>query len=135
MIDLDFFKNYNDTYGHTLGDACLKAVAKVFADSVLRPEDFVARYGGEEFVAILPNTGGKGACGVAERILRNVRLLNIPHEKSAAASHVTVSIGITTGSVLNTRDGSEFIKRADEALYISKQSGRNKYTYVHFEEG
>jgi diguanylate cyclase (GGDEF)-like protein len=134
MIDLDFFKNYNDAYGHTMGDTCLKAVAKTFADSVLRPEDFAARYGGEEFIVILPNTGKNGAREVAERILNNVRLLDIPHEKSAAASHVTVSIGITTGHALYTRNGSDFIKRADEALYLSKQGGRNRYTYLAFEE-
>jgi diguanylate cyclase (GGDEF)-like protein len=134
MMDLDFFKNYNDTYGHNMGDACLKAVAKALAVSVLRPEDFVARYGGEEFIAILPNTGENGAYEVAERIFQNVRLLNIPHEKSEAASSVTISIGITTGSVLNTKDGSDFIKRADEALYISKQSGRNRSSYLAFEK-
>jgi diguanylate cyclase (GGDEF)-like protein len=135
MMDLDFFKNYNDAYGHDFGDTCLKTVAKTLADSVLRPEDFVVRYGGEEFVAFLPNTDENGARGVAERILNNVRSLNIPHGKSEAASCVTISIGITTGNVLhNTKDGSEFIKKADEALYKSKQSGRNKYTYLAFKE-
>jgi diguanylate cyclase (GGDEF)-like protein len=134
MMDLDFFKNYNDSYGHTRGDACLKSVAKALEGSLLRPEDFVARYGGEEFAVILPNTGKSGACEVAERILQNVRSLNILHEKSEAASYVTVSIGITTGSALHTRNGADFIKRADEALYISKQTGRNKYTYIALEE-
>jgi diguanylate cyclase (GGDEF)-like protein len=135
MIDLDFFKNYNDAYGHTPGDVCLKAVSKALVDSVLRPEDFIARYGGEEFVAILPNTGEKGARDVAERILQNVRSLNIPHENSEAASCVTVSIGITTGRTLYTRNAVDFIKKADEALYVSKHSGRNRYTYISFEEG
>jgi diguanylate cyclase (GGDEF)-like protein len=134
MMDLDFFKNYNDEYGHDLGDTCLKTVAKTLADSVLRPEDFVARYGGEEFVAFLPNTDEKGASEVAERILNNVRSLKIPHEKSAAANYVTISIGITTGNALQTKDGSEFIKKADEALYKSKQGGRNRYTYIAFKE-
>jgi diguanylate cyclase (GGDEF)-like protein len=117
-----------------MGDACLKAVARVLVTSVFRPDDFVARYGGEEFVAVLPYTDENGAREVAERILRNVKSPSIPHDKSGAVSHVTLSIGITTGDVLDTRNGSEFIKRADEALYVSKQNGRNRYTYLGFKE-
>jgi diguanylate cyclase (GGDEF)-like protein len=134
MLDLDFFKNYNDLYGHALGDACLKAVAKTLEESVLRPEDFVARYGGEEFVVVLPNTGEDGACEIADRILQNVRSRNIPHENSATACHVTLSIGITSGRALYTSSAADFIKKADEAMYMSKQSGRNRYTYLAFKE-
>jgi diguanylate cyclase (GGDEF)-like protein len=134
MTDLDFFKNYNDTYGHNLGDACLKAVAKTLADCLLRPEDFVARYGGEEFVVVLPNTGKSGACDVADRILHNVRSLNIPHENSATACHVTLSVGITSGRALYTNNAADYIKKADQAMYLSKQNGRNRYTYLVFEE-
>jgi len=134
MIDIDFFKKYNDTYGHGEGDVCLKSVAKVLAASVMRPEDFAARYGGEEFVVILPNTGANGACGIADRILENVRACGIPHIKSEAADCVTVSVGVTTARVDPAHDGSGYIKRADKALYLSKENGRNQYTYLDFEE-
>ncbi|MDR1837445.1 MAG: GGDEF domain-containing protein [Treponema sp.] len=134
MIDIDFFKKYNDTYGHGQGDACLKAIAKVLAASVMRPEDFTARYGGEEFVVILPNTDESGACGIADKILENVRACGISHEKSDAANCVTVSIGVTTAHVDLARDGGDYIKRADEALYMSKGNGRNQYTYLDFRE-
>jgi len=134
MMDIDFFKKYNDTYGHSQGDFCLKNVAEAIAGTLSRPDDFVARYGGEEFTVILPDTDSKGAKVIAAKIIANIRARNIPHEKSEAANCVTVSIGITTGNVLQGQSGGEYIKRADEALYISKQSGRNKYTYIDFEE-
>jgi len=134
MLDLDCFKNYNDTYGHIMGDACLKVVAEVLKESITRVDDFVARYGGEEFVVILPNTGESGAHKVANRILDGVRVRSIPHEKSEAAKHVTVSIGITTGQVGYAQSGADYIKRADEAMYISKQGGRNRFTFLNFEE-
>jgi len=132
MLDVDYFKKYNDTYGHKQGDDCLKAVAKAVAGSITRTNDFAARYGGEEFVVILPNTDQAGACLVAQRILDNVRKLNIPHAENAAAPYVTVSVGVTTGLVLYTQSWEDYLKRADEALYMSKQSGRNKYTYLDF---
>jgi diguanylate cyclase (GGDEF)-like protein len=135
MMDIDHFKEYNDTYGHSKGDVCLRSVAEAIRKSVMRQEDSVARYGGEEFAAILPNTDGNGAREVAVKILENVAALNIPHEKSKAASCVTISIGITTGNVLYTKDGFDFIKKADEALYASKQNGRNRYTCIDFEGG
>ena len=134
MMDIDFFKKYNDTYGHSQGDFCLKNVAETLAGSISRPDDFVARYGGEEFAVVLPDTDAKGAQLLAAKILANIRARNIPHEKNEAASCVTISIGITTGNVLHEHDGGEYIKRADEALYMSKQSGRNKYTYLDFKE-
>jgi diguanylate cyclase len=134
MIDIDFFKKYNDTYGHGEGDVCLKSVAKVLAASVMRPEDFAARYGGEEFVVILPNTDADGACGIADKILKNVRACGIPHIKSEAADCVTVSVGVTTARVDPAHNSSGYIKRADEALYLSKENGRNQYTYLDFEE-
>jgi len=130
MMDIDFFKKYNDTYGHSQGDFCLKNVAETLAGSISRPDDFVARYGGEEFAVVLPDTDAKGAQLLAAKILANIRARNIPHEKNEAASCVTISIGITTGNVLHEHDGGEYIKRADEALYMSKQNGRNKYTYI-----
>jgi len=132
MLDIDFFKRYNDTYGHEAGDKCLQAVAHALSYSVSRVNDIVIRYGGEEFAIVLPNTDGDGAKIFAERLLKNVFDLKIPHEKNEAAEYVTVSIGVTTGRVEYKHDLSMYLKRADEALYISKESGRNKYTYLDF---
>jgi diguanylate cyclase (GGDEF)-like protein len=130
MLDIDYFKNYNDTYGHNMGDACLKTLANTFVQSVVRANDFVARFGGEEFVIVLPNTNERGANTVAKRILNDVHERNIPHAKSDVASYVTVSIGSVTGKVIHTYTGADFIKKADQALYISKQNGRDRYTAV-----
>ena len=129
MIDIDHFKQYNDTYGHSEGDNCLKMIAETLAKSVHRPDDFVARYGGEEFVVVLPNVDEKGACEVTERMLTNIRNLQIPHQNNSAANHVTISIGVTTGNVAFTQSPSDYIKQADELLYISKKEGRNRYTF------
>lgn len=132
MMDIDFFKKYNDTYGHSAGDDCLRAVAEAISGSIMRTDDFAARYGGEEFVVVLPNTEESGVRFMANKLLENVRMLNIPHEKSDAASFVTISVGATTGKVEFTHSGVDYIKRADEALYVSKQSGRNRYTFLNF---
>ena len=132
MIDVDFFKKYNDTYGHGKGDGCLKSIAGVFAQSLFREEDFVARYGGEEFVVVLPNCSERGAHKAAGRILQSIRDCNIPHEKNEPAGIVTISIGVTTGKAEHTRSGDEYLKKADEALYMSKHDGRNMYTYLPF---
>jgi diguanylate cyclase (GGDEF)-like protein len=129
MIDIDFFKNYNDTYGHKEGDNCLRMVADTLEKCVTRTDDFIARYGGEEFVVVLPNTDQKGACVIAKKLLKNMRELKIPHAKSAAADYVTVSIGVTTGAVSHTQDMDDYVRRADEMLYKSKQNGRNKYSF------
>ncbi|MDR2571113.1 MAG: GGDEF domain-containing protein [Oscillospiraceae bacterium] len=134
MMDIDFFKKYNDTYGHSEGDTCLKAVAETLEKSLSRADDFAARYGGEEFVIILPNTDESGARYMAGRILENIRALNIPHEKNEAAEHVTISIGVTTGDVGWTNTGDDYIRQADKALYQSKESGRNRYSYIDFKE-
>ena len=129
MIDIDFFKNYNDTYGHSEGDKCLKTVAKIIAHSVTRIDDFAARYGGEEFVVVLPNVGESGVRILAARLLEKIRKRNLPHENSSAADCVTVSIGAAAGKVDHTQHGEEYVQCADEALYKSKQDGRNRYTF------
>ena len=134
MMDIDYFKKYNDTYGHSQGDFCLKNVAEALAGSLSRPNDFVARYGGEEFAIILPNTDESGARVMANKVLTNVRARNIPHEKNEAADCVTISIGVTTSKVVQGQEWSDYIKRADEALYMSKQNGRNRYTYIDLKE-
>jgi len=132
MIDIDFFKLYNDTYGHIQGDKCLKAVAQTLSKSIKRTDDFVARYGGEEFVVILPNTDERGARFIADKLLENVQNCNIPHEHSNAADRVTISIGVTTGKVAHTHTADDFVKKADELLYKSKREGRNRYSFEQF---
>ena len=135
MIDIDYFKKYNDTYGHEQGDVCLKIVAQALEGCIARKDDFVARYGGEEFIAVLPNTGKDGARLIAQKMLDSVRMLDIPHAKSDAAPCVTVSIGIAAGTVTHPQSWEDYSKRADEALYMSKQNGRNRYTYLDMEIG
>jgi len=130
MLDVDFFKKYNDTYGHGMGDDCLRDIAQALNKIVIRRGDFLARYGGEEFIAILPNTKEAGALHLAEKMLSAVRQLEIPHEKNESG-FVTLSIGITTGySVQSFGGGNAFVKKADEALYQSKQNGRNQSTFL-----
>jgi len=129
MIDIDFFKNYNDTYGHSEGDNCLRTVAETLTSSVTRADDFVVRYGGEEFAVVLPNTDEDGARLLADNMLENIRACNIPHENSCASDIVTISIGVTTGKVPLKSRADDFIIRADEMLYMSKQTGRNRSTY------
>jgi len=134
MADIDYFKNYNDTYGHTKGDICLKDVAQALENSLSRGSDFAARYGGEEFMILLPDTNENGALKIAEKLLKNVIALNIPHSDSAVADCVTISIGVTTGKVEHKQTNEDYFLRADEALYLSKNSGRNKYTFKAFKE-
>ena len=126
MIDVDFFKNYNDEYGHPAGDACLQAVAQAAAGTMVRAVDLLARYGGEEFVVVLPHTAAKGAYKVALSICQAVARLNIPHAASSVAAHVTVSIGVA--SILPERQSvpAQLVTAADQALYAAKQQGRNR---------
>jgi len=132
MIDIDHFKKFNDTYGHDAGDKCLQSVAHALSYTVSRVNDIVVRYGGEEFAIILPNTDSNGACLFADRLLQNVLELQISHEKNDASPYVTISIGVTTGKVDYRQDLNMYLKKADEALYTSKETGRNKYTYIRF---
>jgi methyl-accepting chemotaxis protein len=129
MVDIDFFKKYNDTYGHDMGDKCLMEIANVLMQCTAREDDFAARYGGEEFVVVLPNTEEKGARIMADRILKRVYECYIPHETSEVAEFITVSIGGTTGIVKHPQKGSDYTKCADVALYKSKNNGRNQYTF------
>ncbi|MDO3678417.1 sensor domain-containing diguanylate cyclase [Paenibacillus ehimensis] len=126
LLDIDYFKRYNDTYGHHDGDACLQYVAEAMRRAAKRPGDMIARYGGEEFVIVLPVTDGRGALYVAERMRSEVELLRIPHRGSAVSSYVTASLGAAT--MIPVRDVSprELIIRADKALYRAKQEGRNR---------
>jgi diguanylate cyclase (GGDEF)-like protein len=129
MIEVDFFKKFNDTYGHIEGDECLKAIALTLSNIVTRKSDFVARYGGEEFAVVLPGTGEKGARFVAEKLLAAVRKLKIPHIESDDKI-VTISIGVAAGDYTYTQNWTDYQKKADEALYLSKNNGRNRYTLL-----
>ncbi|MEG4035450.1 diguanylate cyclase [Microcoleus sp. S36b_A4] len=128
MLDVDYFKRYNDCYGHQAGDICLVKVASSAAQAVKRSSDLLARYGGEEFAAILPNTDADGAIAVAESIREAIRDLGIPHEQSDVSAIVTVSMGIAT--VIPTAEISpdELVALADRALYDAKRQGRDRYT-------
>ncbi len=127
MCDLDYFKKYNDTYGHLKGDECLVAVATALKEVIKRPNDYLARYGGEEFVFILPDTDLEGALRIAENARTAVRQLGIEHKSSENFDVVTVSIGIATTSQLDTVDSyKSLMSVADEALYVAKNSGRDK---------
>ncbi|MCL2006507.1 MAG: GGDEF domain-containing protein [Treponema sp.] len=131
MIDIDCFKKYNDKYGHIGGDDCLKLIAETLSKNLIRSDDFVARYGGEEFVVVLPNTDEKGARLIAEKLLLAIFEKNVPHEENLASDRVTISIGVTTGKANYTQNSNDYIKRADEMMYISKNNGRNQFTFGH----
>jgi len=130
MCDIDNFKAYNDTYGHTNGDICLKKVAQQVRESLRRPSDFCARYGGEEFVVLLPNTPREGAMHIAEAIRANVEKMKIPNEKSLPFGIVTVSLGVTTSEETAVIDYESLIKYADMALYKAKENGRNQVQFL-----
>ena len=126
LCDVDFFKKYNDTYGHQKGDECLKMVASGIKDTPKRACDVVARYGGEEFGIILPGTDDCGAAVVAEKIKSSIETLKIPHKSSSVREHVTLSLGVA--SILLPKTGTcceHLLKTADQALYAAKENGRN----------
>ena len=129
MIDIDFFKLFNDTYGHPEGDICLKKVAQVIQKTLKRPTDLVARYGGEEFVVVLPNTDKSGAMFVAESIRTEVNGLKIIHEASKVDKYITISLGLATTIPSINSHPDELITQADKALYLAKEEGRNCVRY------
>jgi len=127
VCDLDYFKPYNDTYGHQAGDRCLQQVAQAIGNTVRRPADLVARYGGEEFAVILPNTDAVGAVQVAEAVCGAVRALRIPHRTSRSDCHVTLSVGIASMTPVPHSSPSHLLANADVALYQAKASGRDRF--------
>ena len=134
LCDVDYFKLYNDHYGHQNGDECLKAVAKCLQTSLLRPGDFIARYGGEEFVAILANTDSDGAQKVAENLRTAVLALKREHKLSKVNQYVTMSFG--AASVIPKEEGigvADLIRSADACLYASKHASRNTVTVKDLE--
>ena len=128
FIDIDYFKNYNDFYGHQMGDQVISAIAKMIKSSI-RHMDFIARYGGEEFVVLLPETSAQGAYAVATNIYRAIDRQMIQHEKSLVSNHVTISLGITVFNGNPKISQDSVIHTADKALYRAKQLGRNQIYY------
>jgi diguanylate cyclase (GGDEF)-like protein len=127
MTDIDFFKTYNDTYGHLRGDDCLKQVAKALDDALKRPLDLVARYGGEEFVVLLPDTDSDGAAEVAKLMQENIANMKITHSGSEVYDHLTISLGIATITPSRESTPDVLIDLADKALYQAKAEGRNRF--------
>jgi len=126
VLDIDFFKQYNDLYGHIQGDKCLANVAQTLNLAAVRPRDIAARFGGEEFVLLLPETDESAALKVAERCQRLIEKLKIPHEKSSVSQFVTASIGVGTINVPAEMEPKNFIEAVDKLLYAAKQKGRNR---------
>ena len=125
MLDIDYFKQYNDHYGHIQGDDCLKRVAEVLSSAATRSRDFFARYGGEEFVLVLPETDSEAAHKIAERCRNLIFKEQIAHEKSAVGQILTISLGIGTIVPTHKDDSKSFIQRVDRQLYLAKERGRN----------
>lgn len=135
FVDVDFFKDYNDRYGHVAGDDCLVNVANLMQEHLRRPGDLLSRYGGEEFAILLPATEAHGACRLAELIRAAVEGRAISHAASRIAPVVTISLGVTTArpvpSDVDIRAAAaQFVATADSALYASKRRGRNRVTFV-----
>ncbi|MGC1507658.1 diguanylate cyclase [Ketobacter sp. MCCC 1A13808] len=126
MIDVDFFKRYNDTYGHIAGDDCLRVVARLISQCMKRSSDVVARYGGEEFVVLLPEAEEADTLVLAEKIRKKLLSLKIPHSGSPISDYLTVSIGCCTMTPNAQQSPQTLIIAADQNLYQAKESGRNK---------
>jgi diguanylate cyclase (GGDEF)-like protein len=127
FIDIDFFKNFNDFYGHQAGDDCLKKVACVFEQATERPADLAARYGGEEFVILLPNTDEQGAQHIARDIREALLQIKIPHEQSTVSTYITCSMGIACTIPNQAFSAEKLVAIADEAVYKAKEQGRNQF--------
>ena len=130
LCDLDYFKVYNDTYGHLAGDFCLQQVGRILRQALKRPADLVARYGGEEFAAILPNTDARGAVFVAETIREGVRGLKITHARSLVNQYVTLSLGVASFVPTPNALPAQLIAQADQALYRAKAAGRDRVVTI-----
>ena len=126
LIDVDYFKRYNDSYGHLMGDEVLRRVAASLGQSLKRTSDLVARYGGEEFGVLLPSTGTREAAAIAEKLRRVVFDLAIPHARSEIDGRVTISLGVAALSAAEDTHTGELVALADGALYEAKRGGRNR---------
>jgi diguanylate cyclase (GGDEF)-like protein len=129
MLDIDYFKPFNDNYGHGLGDECLVQVAKAMRGVIKRPNDLLARYGGEEFAVILPETPLEGALKVAEDLREAVDSMNFPHAYSKVTDHVTISLGVASNEFDQEISVEDLLKQADKALYRAKEAGRNQVAH------
>ncbi len=125
MLDIDYFKEYNDHYGHQAGDDCLRRVAGLLDAVAARPRDLVARYGGEEFVLVLPETSAEAAYAMAERCSAALQSEMIPHSGSHVGEYLTVSLGVTTIVPQESDEQNEFMAEVDRLLYVAKREGRN----------
>lgn len=125
MVDIDYFKQYNDLYGHLQGDDCLKRVSQALSESATRARDFVARFGGEEFVVVLPESNADAAVAIAERCREAILKLQIPHAESAAAQLLSISLGVGTIVPGPNDQLVDFINTVDQRLYAAKQNGRD----------
>jgi len=132
LADIDFFKQYNDCYGHMKGDECLKRVAQTLSLAANRPRDFVARMGGEEFVWVLPETDADSAREVANKCLHLIRQAQIPHEASEVSSLLTLSLGVGTVVPSQQANALGFIEKVDELLYLAKHNGRKRAEFGQF---
>ncbi len=126
ILDIDFFKQFNDHYGHSAGDDCLVLVAQALSSCVKRSSDLVSRFGGEEFAAVLPDTSFSPAMGLAEKIQASIRKLGIVHEYSQVAPYVTVSIGVACAVPAEKDKYMQLLETSDKQLYIAKRAGRDQ---------
>jgi diguanylate cyclase (GGDEF)-like protein len=126
LCDVDYFKRYNDTYGHASGDDCLRKVGIALKRSVKRSIDITARYGGEEFIVLLPSTNAAGALIVAERIRSEIEAMQIEHSGSHISRFVTLSLGVSSVIPSSSITPKAWIEAADMGLYEAKQIGRNR---------
>lgn len=130
MIDIDYFKKYNDTYGHIRGDNCLKLIALTLTRNVKRAGDLIARYGGEEFVVILPNVNMENAVKIAERIRAAILDLKVLHASSDVHDFVSISIGVSSAAARRDISCIRLLENADRALYMAKEGGRNRHSAI-----
>jgi two-component system, chemotaxis family, response regulator WspR len=126
MIDVDYFKSYNDNFGHLEGDEALRKVAGAIRDACSRPSDLPARYGGEEFALVLPSSSPGGARLMAEKLRQSVLALKIPHATPDGGENLTISIGVSTVTPQPGGDSRQLILAADKGLYLAKHNGRNR---------
>lgn len=130
LMDIDYFKEFNDLYGHMAGDECLIKIGDILKNSLTRASDMVARYCGEEFIVLLPDEGKEGAIRVAEMLRLKIESKNIPHEKSSVSIYVTVSIGVTSMVPEINTSYEDLFMVADRALYQAKDAGRNQVKFL-----
>lgn len=126
LLDIDYFKQYNDAYGHVEGDKCLQTLGHLFKAFENRSTDFVARYGGEEFIFVFGNTGLSGASNLLTKVMESIKALSIPHKQSPHQQIMTVSIGLATIIPTQHIDKMDLIEKADQLLYEAKGAGRNR---------